>query len=179
MIFSEIKIVNVVVSTKVGDEVDLYKIADVLSNVDYEPEQFPGLICRLSEPKVALVFFGNGKLNCTGAKSKEEAEFAIRKVMGYLKEAGFELYGNPKIEIQNIVVTADLEVELNLDELATLENSEYEPEQFPGLVYKINNPKVTVLFFGSGKIVITGLKNENDVNRVLEIIKDVLKESGE
>jgi len=175
----KINIVNVVVSTKIGDDIDLEHVADVLDNAEYEPEQFPGLVCRLNDPRVALLIFRSGKLNCTGAKSKEEAEIAIKKVIKQLKEAGFDIEEDPEIKVQNMVATAELGTEPNLDRISTLEGTEYEPEQFPGLVYRMEDPKVVVLIFGSGKIVITGLKREEDAYRALENVLNMLKELKE
>ena len=176
---SEIKIVNVVVSTKIGNDIDLEYVADILDNSEYEPEQFPGLVCRLSDPKVALLIFRSGKLNCTGAKSKEDAIIAINKVMGYLREAGLDLIDTPEVKVQNMVATAELGMEPNLDDLSTLERTEYEPEQFPGLVYRMESPKVVLLVFGSGKVVITGLKNKEDAYTALEKVKNTVKELEE
>ena len=176
----EIKIVNVVVSTKIGDNIDLEEVAMILENAEYEPEQFPGLVCRLSVPKVALLIFRSGKVNCTGAKSKEEAEIAIKKIIKELKEAGMDVIENPDIKIQNMVATADLGIEPNLDDIALMvEGTEYEPEQFPGLVYRLDDPKVVVLIFGSGKVVITGLKSEEDAKKALKKILDTIKEVQE
>ncbi len=173
---NEIKIVNVVVSTKIGDDIDLEYVTDILDNSEYEPEQFPGLVCRLDDPKVALLIFRSGKLNCTGAKSKEDAIIAINKVMKQLREGGFDLIENPEVKVQNMVATAELGVEPNLDDLSTLEGTEYEPEQFPGLVYRMESPKVVLLVFGSGKIVITGLKNTEDAYIALRQIKEIVNE---
>ncbi|WP_423793089.1 TATA-box-binding protein [Methanocaldococcus indicus] len=176
----ELKIVNVVVSTKIADSLDLEEVALVLENAEYEPEQFPGLVCRLSIPKVALLIFRSGKLNCTGAKSKEEAEIAIKKIIKELKDAGLDVYENPEIRIQNMVATADLGIEPNLDDIALMvDNTEYEPEQFPGLVYRMDDPKVVVLIFGSGKVVITGLKSLEDGKRALKKILETIKEIQE
>ncbi|HIP17164.1 MAG TPA: TATA-box-binding protein [Methanothermococcus okinawensis] len=175
----KINIVNVVVSTKIGNDIDLEHAADVLENAEYEPEQFPGLVCRLNDPKVALLIFRSGKLNCTGAKSKEDAEIAIKKIIKKLKEANFDIDENPGIKVQNMVATAELGIEPNLDKISTLEGTEYEPEQFPGLVYRLNEPKVVVLIFGSGKVVITGLKNEKDAYLALNNILNVLNELEE
>ncbi len=176
----ELKIVNVVISTKIADSLDLEEVALVLENAEYEPEQFPGLVCRLSVPKVALLIFRSGKVNCTGAKSKEEAEIAINKIIKELKDAGFDVYDNPEIRIQNMVATADLGIEPNLDEIALMvDGTEYEPEQFPGLVYRMEDPKVVVLIFGSGKVVITGLKSVEDGYRALENILKMIKEVKE
>lgn len=175
----EIKIVNVVVSTKIGTDIDLEYAADILDNAEYEPEQFPGLVCRLSDPKVALLIFRSGKLNCTGAKSKEDAEIAIKKIIKALKDAGMDIIDNPEVKVQNMVATADLGIEPNLDDISTLEGTEYEPEQFPGLVYRLSDPKVVVLIFGSGKVVITGLKRKDDAYLALDKILGTLKELEE
>nr|WP_157198818.1 TATA-box-binding protein [Methanocaldococcus infernus] len=176
----EIKIVNVVVSTKIADSIDLEEVALVLENAEYEPEQFPGLVCRLNDPKVALLMFRSGKVNCTGAKSKEEAERAIKKIIKELKDAGFDVNENPEIKVQNMVATADLGFEPDLNEIAIyVDETEYEPEQFPGLVYRLNDPKVVVLIFGSGKVVITGLKSEEDAKKALEKIKETIREIQE
>ncbi|WP_288046795.1 TATA-box-binding protein [Methanothermococcus sp.] len=175
----EIKIVNVVVSTQIGTDIDLEYAADILDNAEYEPEQFPGLVCRLSDPKVALLIFRSGKLNCTGAKSKEDAEIAIKKIIKELKDAGMDIIDNPEVNVQNTVATADLGIEPNLDDISTLEGTEYEPEQFPGLVYRLSDPKVVVLIFGSGKVVITGLKKKDDAYLALDKILSTLKELEE
>ncbi|WP_018154087.1 TATA-box-binding protein [Methanothermococcus thermolithotrophicus] len=175
----EIKIVNVVVSTQIGTDIDLEYAADILDNAEYEPEQFPGLVCRLSDPKVALLIFRSGKLNCTGAKSKEDAEIAIKKIIKELKDAGMDIIDNPEVNVQNMVATADLGIEPNLDDISTLEGTEYEPEQFPGLVYRLSDPKVVVLIFGSGKVVITGLKKKDDAYLALDKILSTLKELEE
>lgn len=175
----EIKIVNVVVSTQIGTDIDLEYAADILDNAEYEPEQFPGLVCRLSDPKVALLIFRSGKLNCTGAKSKEDAEIAIKKIIKELKDAGMDIIDNPEVNVQNMVATADLGIEPNLDDISTLEGTEYEPEQFPGLVYRLSDPKVVVLIFGSGKVVITGLKKKDDAYLALDKILNTLKELEE
>ncbi|MEO2117391.1 MAG: TATA-box-binding protein, partial [Methanocaldococcus sp.] len=114
------------------------------------------------------------------AKSKEEAEIAIKKIIKELRDAGIDVIENPEIKIQNMVATADLGIEPNLDDIALMvEGTEYEPEQFPGLVYRLDDPKVVVLIFGSGKVVITGLKSEEDAKRALKKILDTIKEVQE
>ncbi len=161
----KIKVVNVVATQHVGQNIDLDSIAATMKEGEYEPKRFPGLIYRITEPKVAALIFSTGKIVCTGAISIEEVQLAIGKILERLREAGVEIT-EPSEEpiVQNIVATADLEAELNLDALATsLDNVEYEPEQFPGLVHRMSKPKVVFLLFGSGKIVITGAKSTSDV----------------
>src|SRR3989442_262809 len=158
---AKIKIENVVASTSLGGELDLQAIALALGGAEYEPEQFPGLIYRLKEPKTATLLFRSGKVVCTGAKSLEHVKTAIDMVAKQIEAAGIPIKKNPVIEVQNIVASSDLGTEINLNAIAIslgLEKVEYEPEQFPGLVYRIDVPKVVVLLFGSGKLVCTGAR---------------------
>ena len=104
----------------------------------------------------------------------------IKKIIKELKDAGMDIIDNPEVKVQNMVATADLGIEPNLDDIALMiEGTEYEPEQFPGLVYRLDDPKVVVLIFGSGKVVITGLKREEDAKIALNKILKTLKEIDE
>ncbi len=171
------KIENVVASTSLGSELDLQAIALALDGAEYEPEQFPGLIYRLKEPKTATLLFRSGKVVCTGAKSLEQVKMAISKVAKQIEAAGITIKGEPKIEVQNIVASSDLGAKINLNAIAIslgLEKVEYEPEQFPGLVYRLETPKVVVLLFGSGKLIITGGKEPEDAKKaVIKIVADL------
>ncbi len=311
-----VKIQNVVTSATLNEKIDLERIATAVEDIEYEPEQFPGLVLRLEDPKTATLVFGSGKLVCTGAKSPEESRRAIYKIIDLLKkentpipdprwqirwsgdgtqhtfegeisaqsvknvknvdeepkkrklkkdkikhdkstitfsgsawegqrginfeaegvitfdikqdskynpdsifigknktnppEIPFELreqptlsgYGGinpareprhisgedagcfiwfrgPEIVVQNIVASADLEVELNLDAIVFgLPNCEYEPEQFPGLIYRLKKPKVVLLLFGSGKIVCTGAKTREDVENAIVEVRRALRKIG-
>ena len=158
---AKMNIENVVASTYLGQELDLNKIEDALEGAEYNPQQFPGLVYRLKEPKTATLIFRSGKVVCTGAKCREDVKVAISKVAKDLEKADVKITIEPKIEVQNIVASSDLEQEINLNTVAItlgLEKVEYEPEQFPGLVYRLDDPKVVVLLFGSGKMVCTGAK---------------------
>ncbi|MEA3457514.1 MAG: TATA-box-binding protein, partial [Candidatus Thermoplasmatota archaeon] len=157
----EVKVENIVASTTFADKLDLDAIAYSLEDAEYEPEQFPGLVYRLKNPKTATLLFRSGKANCTGAKNLEDVRKTIDIIADKLKKMGVDVYKKKDLEmvVQNMVAIADLGSELNLNEVAMglgLENIEYEPEQFPGLVYRIKKPKVAMLLFGSGKIVCTG-----------------------
>ncbi|HUV24782.1 MAG TPA: TATA-box-binding protein [Methanomassiliicoccales archaeon] len=178
---AKIKIENVVASTSLGEELDLQSIALALDGAEYEPEQFPGLIYRLKEPKTATLLFRSGKVVCTGAKSLDDVKVAISKVAKQVKDAGVKLTIEPVIEVQNIVASSDLEQEINLNAIAIslgLEKVEYEPEQFPGLVYRIDVPKVVVLLFGSGKLVCTGARKPQDVEAAVAKITEELRAAG-
>lgn len=166
---------NVVTSANLFNRIDLVKAASSLDNIEYEPEQFPGMVVRLDEPKTATLVFGSGKLVCTGAKSPEESRRAIFKIIEILRDYGTPMEKEPDIVVQNIVASGDLEMKLNLDDIIlTLPNCEYEPEQFPGLIYRLKEPKVVLLLFGSGKVVCTGAKSEEDVIKAIERVKKSL-----
>src|SRR3989442_4600936 len=134
---AKIKIENVVASTSLGEELDLQAIALALGGAEYEPEQLPGLIYRLKEPKTATLLFRIRKVVCTGAKSLEHGKTAIDMVAKHIEAAGIPIKKNPVIEDQNIVASSDLGTEINLTAIAIslcLEKVEYEPEQFRDLV---------------------------------------------
>ncbi|KAA0005345.1 MAG: TATA-box-binding protein [Thermoplasmata archaeon] len=174
----EVIVENIVASTSFADKLDLDVIAQSLEEAEYEPEQFPGLVYRLSDPKTATLLFRSGKANCTGAKNVEDVRKTVNIIADKLRKLGVDVYKDPKIVIQNIVAISDLETELNLNEVAMglgLENVEYEPEQFPGLVYRIKEPKVAMLLFGSGKIVCTGARKTEDVSLAVQKLADELR----
>lgn len=173
----KIIIENVVASTNLDKQIPLDKLLTVLEASEYEPEQFPGLVYRLKEPRAASLIFRSGKIICVGARSVPEVKRAIMEIVKKIKKAGIKVDEEKlKIKIENIVVTVNLGRELNLDELAfSLEASEYEPEQFPGLVYRLFEPKVAFLLFSSGRIVCAGAKSFSDVKRAISILERKLK----
>lgn len=177
----EIRVENIVASTAFADKLDLDMIIQSVEGTEYEPEQFPGLVYKLSNPKTATLLFKSGKANCTGAKNVEDVRKTIKIIAERLKKLGVDVYENPKITVQNIVAVGDLKGELNLTETAMglgLDKIEYEPEQFPGMVYRIAEPKVAMLLFSSGKIVCTGAKNVEDVEKAAEKLSKELKSLG-
>jgi transcription initiation factor TFIID TATA-box-binding protein len=176
-----VRIENVVASTSLGTELDLGKIAIDLDGAEYEPTRFPGLIYRLREPRTAILLFHSGKVVCTGGKSLKQVEESIRLVSAKVRKAGQKVVATPKIDIQNIVATSDLGGELDLNVIALtlgLDRVEYEPEQFPGLVYRLEDPRVVMLLFGSGKLVCTGARRPSDLGRAVERVRDELRSAG-
>ncbi|MBU4220690.1 MAG: TATA-box-binding protein [Euryarchaeota archaeon] len=168
-----IKIENVVASTGIEARLDLNQVITVFEGAEYNKKKFPGVVYRTKSPKTAALIFGSGKIVCTGAKSIADVGIALSKVFDKLREMGALIPDNPEIKIQNIVASADLGCVLNLNAVAIgvgLENIEYEPEQFPGLVYRMSSPKVVLLLFGSGKMVITGGKKPEDAEAAVEKI---------
>jgi len=172
----DIKVVNIVVSTSLKHDIPLEKMAATLSNTEYNPEQFPGLVIRIKEPKTSALIFSSGKVVCTGARSMDKVEESIKKIIKSLEKINIKITIKPEIKIQNIVAAGSVGMALNLNTLAMkLENTEYEPEQFPGLVYKLMEAKATFLLFSNGKIVCTGTKSEKEVHAALDKLIENLK----
>ena len=173
----QISIENVVASATLDQKIDLVSIMKVFRNVEYRPKQFPGLVFRLKRPKTATLIFGSGKMVCTGAKSEKLAQSAVKKVVRELKNSGIIILGRPKIVIQNIVASANLGGRIDLEKAAEImDNVMYEPEQFPGLIYRMKEPKVVMLLFASGKLVCTGAKHEDMVREAVEKLHGILEE---
>ena len=171
----DINIVNVVASASLDQKIDLLAILKVFRNVEYRPKQFPGLVFRLKRPKTATLIFGSGKMVCTGAKSEKMARRAVNKVVRELKNNGIIILGKPTITIQNMVASANLHGSIDLETAADiLDNVMYEPEQFPGLIYRMKDPKTVLLLFASGKLVCTGAKSEEMVYESIVKIYGVL-----
>jgi len=159
-----VNIENVVASATLRQTIDLNAVVKNFPSVEYRPEQFPGLVFRLKKPKTATLIFNSGKMVCTGAKSENQAKKAVRRVVRELKNNGIFITGKVEIQVQNIVASASLGGKIDLEKSAfTLGRTMYEPEQFPGLIYRMGEPKVVILLFASGKLVCTGAKKEEEV----------------
>ena len=224
-------VVNVVASTRVAEELDLPDIAIQL-NCEYEPEQFPGVVYRVVDPKLAILMFRSGRAVCTGGKNKDNIHTGIERMIGDLRAAGIETWelDDVEIEVQNMVATyalhypedyngtarmddnhtrvidveggiraatdeeeeaedprirgiregeplATMPRRLNLNNLTfhlPFDKVEYEPEQFPGLIYRLDYPRVVCLIFGSGKMVITGARDKSEILEAVQFIQDEL-----
>ena len=171
-----IKIENIVASASLGIRIPLEKIVEHLEGSEYEPEQFPGLVYRVKDPKVAMLIFSSGKIVCTGARSIGDVKKAVAKVTTMIKPLKLDVPKKHKIEIENIVASAQIPARLDLDKIAfELENSEYEPNQFPGLVFRMKDPKAALLLFGSGKVICTGIRKVQDVEYAMNFVFKKLK----
>ncbi len=176
---ADLSIENVVASATLNQKVDLNAVVKGYPGVEYRPEQFPGLVFRLKRPKTATLIFSSGKMVCTGAKSEKEARRAVMKVIKELKKGGIIIIGKPELKIQNIVASASLGGMIDLEKAAyTLGRTMYEPEQFPGLIYRMEEPKVVVLLFASGKLVCTGAKKEDDVHVAVDRLHIMLEDKA-
>jgi transcription initiation factor TFIID TATA-box-binding protein len=174
-----IHIENVVASATLNQKVDLNAVVKGFPGVEYRPEQFPGLVFRLKRPKTATLIFNSGKMVCTGAKSEKEARRAVTKVIKELKKGGLIIISKPELKIQNIVASASLGGRIDLETATySLGKTMYEPEQFPGLIYRMDDPKVVILLFASGKLVCTGAKKEQDVYDAVHKLHKILEEQN-
>lgn len=177
---SNLKVQNIVATASLEKQISLTKLAKSSSDMEYNPESFPGLILRVKKPKSAVLVFSSGNLVCTGTKSISQVKEVISSVIKTLGKIGVKVTKMPKINVQNIVASGSVNLTLNLNLLALeLKNTEYEPEQFPGLVYKLEKPNATFLLFSNGKLVCTGTKNRSELDlskkQLLKNLKEAIK----
>jgi len=174
-----IEIVNVVASATIDQKLDLNKIQEKFPDVEYHPDVFPGAVFRLRNPKTATLLFSTGKMVCTGSKSEEIAVKAVNTVVNKLRKEGIKIKKNAVVTVQNIVSSINLGGRVSIEKVArTLPRSMYEPEQFPGVIHRMIDPKVVILIFASGKLVCTGGKTEKDVYRSVNQLHALLEEKG-
>jgi transcription initiation factor TFIID TATA-box-binding protein len=174
-----IEIVNVVASATIDQKLDLNKIQEKFPDVEYHPDVFPGAVFRLRNPKTATLLFSTGKMVCTGSKSEEIAVKAVNIVVNKLRKEGIKIKKNAVVTVQNIVSSINLGGRVSIEKVArTLPRSMYEPEQFPGVIHRMLDPKVVILIFASGKLVCTGGKTEKDVYRSVNQLHSLLEEKG-
>ena len=177
---ANLSVQNIVATASLGKPVQLTRLARVQSNTEYNTEQFPGLVLRIKKPKSAVLVFSSGNLVCTGTKSIAQVREVINQVIKQLRKINVKVTDKPKITVQNIVASGSIDLKLNLNFLAlALENTEYEPEQFPGLVYKLIEPNATFLLFSNGKLVCTGTKNKAQLDESMVILNKNIKAATE
>jgi len=171
----KVKVENIVSSITLGINIDIEKLSTTVSGID-NPKRFPGVIYRLTDPKLSMLIFRTGKVICSGARSKADIERAVEQLLAKLKEGKIKVTEKPKVQIQNIVASASLNFRVNLDQLAMdCEDTEYEPEQFPGLIFRLAEPKTVMLIFKSGKMIVTGAKTVAQANTAAEKTREMLQ----
>ena len=171
-----VKIENVVACAILKHGIDLRAVVKAFPVVEYQPKRFPGLVFKLKRPRTTTLIFGTGKMVCTGARSERDAVRALRKVVRTLNKGGIIINGKLEIETTNVVATASLGGKVDLLQLYDSEKGmrgriTYEPEQFPGLIYRMNDPKVVILLFSSGKLVCTGARKEEDAHKAVDNLR--------
>ena len=174
------KIENVVatVVVEITEKIDLKQIARKHADVEYNPERFPGLVMRIEKPKATILIFSTGKMVVTGLRKATEAEKVVEKVVKNIRKAGIKV-SNPEITIQNIVASGDLHTNIDLNMAAiVMEFAMYEPEVFPGLIYRMQEPKTVFLIFSTGRIVCTGAKRKEIVKEAVRKLNIQVRELG-
>ena len=174
------KIENVVatVVVEITEKIDLNQIARKLPEVEYNPERFPGLVMRIEKPRATILIFSTGKMVVTGMRKAEEAPRVVEKVLKNIRKADIKV-ANPEITIQNIVASGDLHTNIDLNMAAiVMEFAMYEPEVFPGLIYRMQDPKTVFLIFSTGRIVCTGAKNKEIVRDAVLKLNQQVRELG-
>ncbi|WOK95622.1 hypothetical protein Cni_G04329 [Canna indica] len=168
---------NIVSTVNLDCKLDLKAIALQARNAEYNPKRFAAVIMRIREPKTTALIFASGKMVCTGAKSEHQSKLAARKYARIIQKLGFPAKFKD-FKIQNIVGSCDVKFPIRLEGLAYSHGAfcSYEPELFPGLIYRMKQPKIVLLIFVSGKIVITGAKVRDETYTAFENIYPVLTE---
>jgi transcription initiation factor TFIID TATA-box-binding protein len=176
--YESLKIENIVASGVIAESIDLVEFSGKVENCELNKKRFPGAVYRIADPKIACLIFSSGKIVITGVRNDKALADGLAIVLKSLKSAGITPLKVPRIAITNMVCSYNLDRYINLNKLTVtlnVENVEYEPEQFPGLVYRIADPKIVVLIFSSGKIILTGGKNLDDVKKGLDVLEKKLE----
>ena len=169
-------VATVTLGLEPGEKIDLNQIARKFSECEYNPERFPGLVMRVVDPKATILIFSTGKMVVTGLRQAAEAGTVVEIVIKNLKQAKVNISTEPEITIQNIVASGDLHVPVDLNEASiAMENAMYEPEVFPGLIYRMQEPKTVFLIFSTGRIVCTGAKTKEIVGEAVEKLVEEIK----
>ena len=176
-----IYIENIVAKAKIAEQIDIPILFEEIPNSQYNPEEFKGLTIKSIEPKIAIIIMPNGKLVCTGAKEIDEAKKFIKQTIRKIKTHGFEIINDYEIKIENIVASSDLKKEMDLSSISQgllLQNVNYQPEQFPGLIYQMDDKSKMLLLFSSGKIVCLGAVTIEEVTDAIDMMKEKLSSIG-
>ncbi|KAK9869932.1 hypothetical protein WA026_006030 [Henosepilachna vigintioctopunctata] len=167
---------NCVATVSLNTELNLTVINARTRNSEYNPARFHGLVMRIREPRTTALIFKSGKIVCTGGRNEQDTLLAMKKFARIIQKLGYNIRFE-NFTIQNLVATCDLRFPIKLENLNQLHNqfSNYEPELFPGLIYRMVKPRIVLLIFVNGKIVFTGGKTRNDIKEALENIYPILR----
>ena len=167
---------NIVSTVNLSCKLDLKRIALHARNAEYNPKRFAAVIMRIREPRTTALIFSSGKMVCTGAKSEEDSRLAARKYARIIQKLGF-MAKFLDFKIQNMVGSCDVKFPIRLEGLVLTHGqfSSYEPELFPGLIYRMVRPRIVLLIFVSGKVVLTGAKVRQEIYEAFDNIYPILK----
>ncbi|WP_231188433.1 TATA-box-binding protein [Haladaptatus sp. DYF46] len=172
---------NIIATSEIDQELDVARLGADLTGGTYNPDQFPGVIFRSPNRSATMLLYRSGTITSTGANSMQDVERGFHELFTHLRDLGIGVKEEPSISVENLVSSADFETSFNLNALAIglgLEDVEYEPEQFPGLVYRLKEISLVVLLFNSGKLIITGAKTETETQTGFERVKTRLARLG-
>lgn len=171
------QIQNVVSTTYLGCKLDLKTIANGARNAEYNPKRFAACIMRVRKPKSTALVFSSGKMVVLGATNEQNSQLASRKYARIIQRLGFSEVRFKRFKISNIVANADVGFPVRLEGLAYDHNEScsYEPEMFAGLCYHMMEPKVSLIIFVSGKVVLTGARTFEDINTAFDAIYPTLQ----
>ncbi|RYP60526.1 hypothetical protein DL770_009970 [Monosporascus sp. CRB-9-2] len=171
------EVVNIQATVNVQCRLHLKTIAMHARNAEYNPRRFSAVIMRIREPNTTALIFASGKIVVTGAKSEPDSRLAVRKLGRTLQKLGYEAKLT-EYTVHNMTAKCDVQSPIHLELLASHHPSfsSYEPELFPGLIYKTVRPKVVILMFVSGKVVLTGAKRRQDIDQAWDMIYPIIQE---
>jgi len=172
--YDSLKIENIVASGAIADAIDLADVSKKIEHCELNQKRFPGAVFRIENPKIASLIFSSGKVVLTGIRDQDTLKQGLSQIIAAMKKAGVKTYPEPRVAVTNIVCSYDIGKNINLNKVVitlNLENIEYEPEQFPGLVYRIKDPKIVALLFSSGKIILTGGRTLDEIKRGLDFLE--------
>jgi len=176
--YESLKIENMVASGAIADSIDLVELSNKVKGCELNKKRFPGAVYRIEDPRIACLIFSTGKIVMTGIRNKKALTDGLAVVMKSVKDAGIKTHKVPKVAITNMVCSYNIGTRINLNKVVVtlnVENIEYEPEQFPGLVYRIKDPKIVALIFSSGKIILTGGKTLEDIKKGVDVLEQKLE----
>jgi len=171
--YPSLKIQNIVLAGRIARSLDIEFIADNLDGCVLSREKFPGAVYHMKNPKTVALLFESGKIVLTGITCMEDIQKGLDALTCQLNRMGLRTLPVPDVSLTNMVCSYDTGSQINLNKVMIMfnyENVEYEPEQFPGLVYRLKEPKIVALIFSSGKIIFTGAKNIDAVKTAIDIV---------
>jgi len=167
------QIINSVQSINLKSKIDLQQILEHLTD-SYKPAKFPGIVLKLKEPKVAFLIFGSGKIICSGAKSLEDGEKAFQILLAELRKYNLFSGPDPEIIVQNLVAMDKFDFNLDIEKMFYLDNVIYEPEMFPGAIFKIEQPEATFLLFANGYFICSGCRSKAEIKRAIKKLEEFI-----
>lgn len=176
----DLSIVNVVGGGSIGRELNLQHVYRDFphTDIEYESKNFAAIVIRYNSPKGTVMLYRSGKYSLAGAQSPSEAQSVSEQFIRQLEQLFGEKFNQVEFEIRYLVGTADLGVKLDLNQLAIglgVDNTEYEPEQFPGLFYRPTKGSWFCTLFTSGKFVVSGVRSREDLEKIADEIDEKVR----